>query len=542
MKKVIINSSGKVALTGLIKGEIVELTADSILQEKNGKVETPDLSVNTINGMSINSNDNQIAKATLINTSQGNIALKNGAALNLLDVINYSKAATSKISLNNSEAVTLNGLINARNINITAESVFQNEANSQVKTKDLRVRTITGVSLDSSINKVAQVTINNEQGDVIFRNKYRLNVNKIVSGGDVKLVNTGFTSASGEIVGENVTMNFYGTFDSQSSVVAGKDLVINATGEIIADTIKGKNVRLASGLAKSSFTLNVLENAIRNTRINLVPDLTDEAAGTTETVNEIAIFGGINVHNLIAEEEIHGHTATGDIMVANIAGKKVVLKVDQDAGKVGLDQAKLGETLDVAASEFKSRKIEHTENKDNLQLTFSSVGGEYMKEVAIDMISSEKGVQIDDLDSIVATINSSCEELALKDVNLLAVGQFTNKDKSVVIAGSENYGSDVKISGSGAVVQKHETQRSKQSVTEEIAGMIEHAKETMSHRLEEVEGKSDIPEKMIDCQIMNDESEPKVIRTNDNGQIFLALSDEDEEAAEEENTEMENND
>jgi len=393
--------------------------------------------------------------------SQGNIVLKNGSAIELFDVINYSRATTSKISLNNSGNVTLNGLINARNINITAESLVQNEVNSQGKTKDLRVRTISGVSLDSSINKVAQVTINNEQGNVIFRNKYRLDVNKIVSGGDVKLANTGFTSASGEIIGENVTMNFYGTFNSQSNVVARKDLSINATGEIIADTIRGKNVRLASGLAKSSFTLNVLENTIRNTRINLVPDLTDEAAGTTETVNEIAIYGGINVHNLIAEEEIRGHTATGDIMVANISGKKVVLKVDQNAGKVSLDRAELGETLDVAASEFKSKKIEHTQTSDDLQLTFSSVGGEYMKEVSIDMISSEKGVRVDDLNSIVATINSDCSELTLKDVNLLAVGQFSNNDNSVVIAGSENYSSDVKISGSGVAIQKHETRRAK---------------------------------------------------------------------------------
>ncbi|MEW6711049.1 MAG: hypothetical protein AB1403_14575, partial [Candidatus Riflebacteria bacterium] len=161
LKKIIINSGGTLKLTGLIEGEAVEMIADSIAQEKDSAVKTPDLIVNSTNGMTINSDGNMIAKAALTNNSGGNIVLKNGSSINLLDVINYSTNSNSKISLNNSEGVTLSGLINARNINITAASLFQNESTSQVKTKDLRVRTINGVSLNSSINKVAQVTINN---------------------------------------------------------------------------------------------------------------------------------------------------------------------------------------------------------------------------------------------------------------------------------------------------------------------------------------------------------------------------------------------
>ncbi|MEW6711237.1 MAG: hypothetical protein AB1403_15525, partial [Candidatus Riflebacteria bacterium] len=259
----------------------------------------------------------------------------------------------------------------------------------------------------------------------------------------------------------------------------------------------------------------------------------------------IALYGGINVHELIAEEDIFGRTATGDIMVANVSGRKVVLMADQNNAKVDLDLAKLGEALSVSASEFNGDKIEHTNNSDNLKLDFSSANGEYMKDVSINMISSEKGVQVDDLDSITVTINTDCDDFSLNDLNILAVGQFSNKQTSVVIAGSENYSSDVKISGAGVAVNKRETKRSQQSSTEKIASIVNSSNESMNgDARQQALGNSNKSESMIEFTgLSSDRINSEMLASHD-GKVFLMAENEEdkqvEEVIEEENAEKEN--
>jgi len=70
----------------------------------------------------------------------------------------------------------------------------------------------------------------------------------------------------------------------------------------------------------------------------------------------------------------------------------------------------------------------------------------------------------------------------------------------------------------------------------------------MKRNLEPNNDRNEFTEKMIDSGMVNDLNEPKINLITENGQIFLASSDENdesediEELAEKENTETENND
>ena len=73
-----------------------------------------------------------------------------------------------------------------------------------------------------------------------------------------------------------MTIDLHGSFSSQHVVNARRNLVVNASGNITANTLKGRNITLNSGLPKSSLALNVLEEAVRNSRVNLIAETADE--------------------------------------------------------------------------------------------------------------------------------------------------------------------------------------------------------------------------------------------------------------------------
>ncbi|MFZ5952621.1 MAG: beta strand repeat-containing protein, partial [Candidatus Rifleibacteriota bacterium] len=628
--KIDIVNARSVVLSGLLKGPKIKLFGTSLTEGTAGALVTADLDLTTKYGLSLNSNNNEISKAVLLNSNSGNMVIKNKTAMDLI-ATNKSTAATAKISVDNSlnlrlrgegknfevnaltlvggiktdnlVAVTQNGMtlrdgnqikqasltnttsgaielesiesalkllkfvnsstsekernlilavgidlifagqVDARNLEVMAKTISQDETASSIKTNDLRIESEEGLSLDSLTNQISQIQIRNRRGDSVFKNNTSLIVNDFRGGDNVAMSNIGDMTFNRGLAGRNVTVNLIGSINSNDRFNAVENLTVNATGKITLRSARARNVYLNSGLAQSAISLNVLDEASRNLRINLFDDQTDERNLYGNIVNNIADSGGINVYELIADEEIHGRSAAGDILVADIEGKKIVLEGSQN-GRINLDRARLGEVLKVSGGEFDGGQIEHTGSTDNLKLEFAGANGGYMKDVTVNKVISATGVQIDNLNSMTADINAECDLFTIKDADLMVYGVFSNGQTSVTVPGSENFSSEIKFSGPTVSVTKHEAIKSTQSSTEKIAGIVNSTNESMNGDAgQELSEKSDKSKNMIEFTGLKTSRINSEMLASHDGKVFLtAENDEDEEVSEEKNAEKENQD
>ncbi|KAF1080651.1 MAG: hypothetical protein GQF41_3061 [Candidatus Rifleibacterium amylolyticum] len=456
--------------------------------------------------------------------------------------ITTSDAGVLKIQSNDT-AVNFAGEITAGAVAINADSVTQNESRSWIRTDTLRSVTQTGLSLDSSSNRIGQAAINNERGDVTLKNSGRLKVKKISAGGDLLIANAGNISTLGNITGRNISIDLHGSFNSQHVVNASRNLVINATREINANTLKGRNVRLNSGLPKSSLALSVLEEAIRNSRVNLIAETADDNL-SDESVNDIAMSGGINVHELLADEEIFGQTQTGDIIVATLNGKRVTLVVNHDDGMVNVERAKLGQAMNVSAGEFKSALLEHTDSAENLKLEFAGANGGYMKDISIGRITSDKGVQVDYLKSSTATIKTDTDLFLIYNADLLVSGQFSNSQTSVSVPGTKGFVSYISLNGQTSDVSVREAESTSQSLSDKIAAIVKDSNDFLDRdstenivMATESPENAESPEKLIEClNIDGDTINADKLVCHESGMFLVsALNDADAAENDEEN-------
>ncbi|HNW11760.1 MAG TPA: hypothetical protein PKI71_10375, partial [Candidatus Rifleibacterium sp.] len=166
-------------------------------------------------------------------------------------------------------------------------------------------------------------------------------------------------------------------------------------------------------------------------------------------------------------------TEGGDIMLANIGGKRVTLVINHDQGRVNVGQAKLGESMNVTAGGFKGGQFEHTGADDSLKLVFNGVNGKYMNDVTIDKVASHQGVQVSNLDSLTARINADTDIFQLSSVDLLGVGVFSNNQTSVIVPGSENASLEIIIKGESTSITRQAKHLNEPSLADRIASIVD---------------------------------------------------------------------
>ncbi len=465
--KLIVNCSGALNAIGALTAGNIDLTALTFTAPD--RIISDNLRVFTTNGMFLSSLANQIKNATLQNSANGDVILKNSGNLTLLSLDNNSTGKTTIIVENGN--IDFSGAVKSKNLEATGVAISQNEETSTITTDNLKVTARNGLSLDSRKNAITAIDFANNDGSTVIKNEKSLNMKGRAGNGSLTIGNKGSITASGNISGNNVSIDLLGDLNSNYSLTATNNLVVNATGKINLQRAQGKNVTLASGIKRSKLLLNAFDMAGINLRLQIDDEQTDEDAGSN--VNQIGEAGGINVHDLLAEEEAHGLTEGGDIMLANIGGKRVTLVINHDQGRVNVGQAKLGESMNVTAGGFKGGQFEHTGADDSLKLVFNGVNGKYMNDVTIDKVASRQGVQVSNLDSLTARINADTDIFQLSSVDLLGVGVFSNNQTSVIVPGSENASLEIIIKGESTSITRQAKHLNEPSLADRIASIVD---------------------------------------------------------------------
>lgn len=470
--KLLVNCSHDLITTHTLTGKNISLTARRIMAEA---IVTDNLSVVTTNGMSLNHNLNQIKSASLKNTGGGEVRFTNAGNLSLLGFDN-SSSDRATIDMESWD-LDFSGAVNSKNLDVKASAISQNESTSSITADNLKI-TARGMSLDSSANKIASLDFYS-RGATVIKNGKALAL-KGTSDGNLTIGNNGSITALGNVQGfNNVNIDLVGDIYFGETLSATNDLVVRATGAIDMRKTRGRNVTLTSGVQQSSLSLNTLDMAEMNMRLQFKDDGQSENAFLHASVNQIGNAGGINVHDLLAEENVYGLTEGGDIMLANIGGKRVTLIINNDQGNVGVEQAQLGESMNVTAGGFKGGLIEHTGDDDSLKLGFSGINGRHMNDVTIDRVISDKGVHVSNLDSLTARINAETDVFQLSSVDLLGMGAFSNGKTSVIVPGSENTSLEIMLAGATSGVNRRAKQHSEQSMTDKIAGIVSGSSDGM---------------------------------------------------------------
>lgn len=549
--KIDITTSGILHLG--LSGRNATLNADSINQ--HSMITVNDLTATAKNGIMLNGANN-IQRVNLSNSDSGNVELNNEGNLTITGLNNGNPGSTAvtKIIQNGvyDSRLVLSGNLSGKNIDIEAMAISQNSGN--IKTDSLKLSSKNGISLGSLDNEILTVSSKNDSGDMIFKNKSNVTFTSIKSGGNLTIGNNGNItvapaatsprSVRGRIYNpfnpvivatlmearNNITVNLIGDFTaSDCKVSAGDNLNINATGRITATSVQGRNIALNSSVRQGDLSLNIFDMANMNLRLQIDGDQTN--ANTRGAVNQIAAAGGIDVHDLLAEENVYGLTEGGDIMVANLGGKRVTLIINNDQGNVGVEQAQLGESMNVTTSgAFKGGLIEHTGDDDSLKLAFSGVNGQYMNDVTVDRVTSARGVHVSNLDSLTARINADTDVLQLSSVDLLGMGTFSNGKTSVVVPGSDNTSLEITLAGATSGVTRRVKQHSEQSMTDKIAGIVSSTSDGM-----ESGGRTVKPtdctaqENLIESAGSDDADAVPVMIAARDGRIYLTSADNENE-------------
>ncbi len=531
--KMLVNCAAGLMIERELNALNIDLKALALTQNRGSRIITDNLSAVTQNGMLLSNIDNQIKQASLSNSSTGRIEFGNSVSLKLAGFSSVANTERERDRIQQIGNLEFAGNVSSGYLEVNADTITQNESSSAIKAGTLQVMTREGMSLDSLNNEILTAGIENRRGDTVLKNKTALQLKYVRGGDSLTIGNNGNITALGDIEARMVTINLIGSLNSNYRLTAANDLTVNATGNITARTVRARNVKLTSGVAQSSLALNLAGKSDLNLRLHL-----EDAEAATDSrvsgsaVNQIAESGGINVHDLLAEEDVYGLTENGDIMLANIGGKRVTLIINNDQGRVNVDQAALGESMNVTAGEFKGGLLEHTETGDNLKLGFTGSNGRYMNDVTIDKITSGKGVQVDNLDSITARINADCDNLQLNSVDLLGLGQFANNQTSVVVTGSENSSSEIKFAGSGVSVTRRAKQRSEMSLTDRVAGIFSSnfagmGKDVKARDNAGLEGAGS-SEDMIDYSAVSSDNAVSGKLASHGNRVFLTDSDEEE--------------
>jgi hypothetical protein len=353
------------------------------------------------------------------------------------------------------------------------------------------------------------------------------NVEEISAGQKVYLRSEGDLSLVRVSALKDIDIDIIGSLLEAREIKSDNNVEINSTGSINARDVRGLNVNLNAGVAASSIAANILQSARMDLRLHHVDDETRQNRLTGSSVNNIADAGGSNAHDLLARANTYGLTEDVDIMLANIDGRRVTLTINHDRGRVNIDQAKIGESMDVTAGGFKGGLIEHTGTDDNLKLGFNGVNGGYMNDVTIDRVTSDKGVHVVNLDSRTARIDAATDLFHLSSVDLLGKGYFSNNKTSVVVTGSDNASLEIRLGDSASVTSQPKV-RSDMSLVDRIASIVNSSSDGMKASGEATEASDNIGSaggiEYSDSTDLYGEEAPFMIATR-GGRIYLMADD-----------------
>ncbi|PKL38643.1 MAG: hypothetical protein CVV41_22425, partial [Candidatus Riflebacteria bacterium HGW-Riflebacteria-1] len=235
------------------------------------------------------------------------------------------------------------------------------------------------------------------------------------------------------------------------TISLGKDLIVTtAIGDITIGKIVSEFGNVTVNAEK--FGNLIFGEIVADQQIDLVTGFGGVDADHVESVNGNVnlIAGGagdINVHELLARGDVKGLAEDGNIMLAKLGGKNVVLVVEHDSRKLTVDEATIGKKMTVTADNIIIDSLKHTGDEDYLQLKFNGADNNQMDNVIIDDIYSDKGVQLQGLWTTFADIHTESDYFRLKDVHVADKGYLSNGQITMTIFGQNPVrdGSDVQI-------------------------------------------------------------------------------------------------
>ncbi|PKL38639.1 MAG: hypothetical protein CVV41_22465, partial [Candidatus Riflebacteria bacterium HGW-Riflebacteria-1] len=191
------NDDSGVNFDGNIIAHTISVAADSLSQnESTGYVKATTLGAVIVNGLSLDSNNNEISQAALSNATTGDIELNNKIGLTLNGVSN--SAVAGNVTINNAAAVTTAlGISALGDVTIDAVGAFQSTAavaagnNVSIESDyGIALNTVSAgnnVTLAAGVGAISATTIGAGQNVTITDNEGNISLTSVTAGNDMTL-------------------------------------------------------------------------------------------------------------------------------------------------------------------------------------------------------------------------------------------------------------------------------------------------------------------------------------------------------------------
>lgn len=453
----IIGKDVGVSFSANLNADTISLATLSATQSGNSTIKTASLNATTSKGQIFANNNNEIDSAQLLNSESGNISLHTTGILSIKSAIN--QAESGNLALQTASTITASGNISAGG--------------------DITINADKGFSSTATINSGNDMHLTTNKGFVDF--------DKIDAGGDIDINSNGYIKGDNLVAGNDIIIDDLGGDISLNKADAGRDIIMTALDsniniastfeadrdlkveakDLIADTlVAGRDLSLTehsgvidfvSAKAGRDVSLTTAKSNILIDSVNAGRDLEmlseygeirieDKVESRSGSVNLIA-DGDINVHEILARQDIKGLSNDGEIMIAKLNGKRVTLVVNHDKKTVNVDEVNVGHEMTVTASTVNVDKVKHTSDNDFLKMCFSGVNNSNMDDINIRQIDSQRGVRVKGLWTITGKLHTNSEYFRLEDVYFIDRGYLSNSQMTMTVFGQNPMldGSDVII-------------------------------------------------------------------------------------------------
>ncbi|MFC7421942.1 filamentous hemagglutinin N-terminal domain-containing protein [Iodobacter arcticus] len=227
-------------------------------------------------------------------------------------------ASSNDISVRASNNLTINNLIAAKNLSLTATAGAINQSVGIIQASKLTAASATALNLGLD-NKIDTLSARNTTGDIKIKNNKILNVSSLKSSGNIDLNSTGDITLDGELSTANTaTLKSNNISQASSSVITVGTLSIAASGTVTLDkenmidkaAINSKNINLNNNKA---ITLDIINSNNGDIKITNKGDITLNDTLTANTATITASQGNINLASSINTKTSTLNSATGSV-------------------------------------------------------------------------------------------------------------------------------------------------------------------------------------------------------------------------------------
>ncbi|AMC33164.1 two-partner secretion domain-containing protein [Janthinobacterium sp. B9-8] len=292
-------------------------------------------------------------------------------------------ASSNDISVRASNNLTINNLIAAKNLSLTATAGAINQSAGIIQASKLTASSATALNLGLD-NKIDTLSARNTTGDIKIKNNKILSVSSLKSSGNIDLNSTGDITLNGELSTANTaTLKSNNISQASSSIITVGTLSIAALGTVTLDkenmiskaAINSSNLNLKNNQAITLETINSNNGDIKITNkgdITLNDTLTANTAAITASQGNINLASSINTKasTLNAATGSINESSKGSINSNNLsitAAKGISLdqsnKIDiaslkTSQGNIVLNNTKILSLAESSADQFKLNNTE----------------------------------------------------------------------------------------------------------------------------------------------------------------------------------------